>query len=368
MARGSAVNFMFRLCVVAFLFTAFAAAPAFASPPEVVAEGARSVPGGRTIQVIVAQAEIQSNINRSRIAQAAGGGMLMALIDASVEQSRAKKAEAAITPLREALAGFDAEALAKSTTTAIVEAAPWLGPVAVSFGKDSSLSGKSTFLDAAGAEQVAFFEYTYDLSANFDAVRVKLLIQFANRALPESKGKTPKPESRLSDRNLAYSQTIVTMVALASPSEEIEQNVPRWSTDNAAPARAALTAAFKQVARFAPRALALTEADLKAMKGKDRKRMAVGEFGGRQQPDAEPGTLIWGDEGFAYIQTADATPAEAPPAAAPATEATPAEAPPAEAPPAEAPPAETPPAETPPAETPPAETAPEPAPSAAPAP
>ena len=104
------------------------------------------------------------------------------------------------------------------------------------------------------------------------------------------------------------------------------------------------------------------------MKGKDRKRMAVGEFGGRQQPDAEPGTLIWGDEGFAYIQTADATPAEAPPAAAPATEATPAEAPPAEAPPAEAPPAETPPAETPPAETPPAETAPEPAPSAAPAP
>ena len=99
---------MFRLCVVAFLFTAFAAAPAFASPPEVVAEGARSVPGGRTIQVIVAQAEIQSNINRSRIAQAAGGGMLMALIDASVEQSRAKKAEAAITPLREALAGFDA--------------------------------------------------------------------------------------------------------------------------------------------------------------------------------------------------------------------------------------------------------------------
>jgi hypothetical protein len=294
----------------------FAGAPALAGPPKVVAEDLRTLPGGRALQVIVAQGEIQSNINQSMLAVAAGGGLLFALIDAAIEEERAKKAEAAITPLREALAGFDADALSRSTTAAIVEATPWLQPVSETFVRDSSVAGKSAYLDAAGADQVSFFEYSYDVAADFAAVRVKLLMQFANRAVPEVKGKAAKPERRVAERYLAYSQTVTTIVSLPSPSKEIEENALRWAADDAVLARAALTEAFHQVRRFAPRALALSEADLKVMKGKDRKRMALGGFGGRQQPDAEPGALIWGDEGFTYAATMAETQPAAPEQAA----------------------------------------------------
>lgn len=308
------------LGIAVSIFVVLTSTAAVAGPPEFVEDSARTVPEGRAAQTIVAQSEVQSDINKSMVGTATGGGMLGALIDASIEQSRAKKAEAAITPLREALAGFNADDLAQSVTKATVEATPWLQPVAVTFAKDSSVAGKSGVLDAAGAGQVAFFEYTYDVAPAFESVRVKLSMQFANRALPPTKNnKTPKPESRVSDRNLVYAQTITSIVLLPSASEELEENAPRWSADNAVLARKALTQAFHQVERFAPRALALNEADIKAMKGKDRKRMGLGGFYGRQQPDADPGTLIWGDEGFVYAQAIDETQPAAVAAPEPAT-------------------------------------------------
>src|SRR5438477_8257185 len=70
------------------------------------------VAGGRSLRVLVAQAEIKSDINLSNIAVATGGGLLGGLIGAAVDSAHAKKAEQLITPLRTAIADVDVDAMA----------------------------------------------------------------------------------------------------------------------------------------------------------------------------------------------------------------------------------------------------------------
>src|SRR4051812_38476632 len=70
-------------------------------PPE-----SRVVAGGRNQLVTVPQNEIAAGINESNLTAAMGGGLLFALIDAGVNNSRAKKAEAAIVPVRNALVDY----------------------------------------------------------------------------------------------------------------------------------------------------------------------------------------------------------------------------------------------------------------------
>ena len=56
------------------------------------------------------QQEMNASITPSNIAQFTGGGLIPALIDAGINSSRAKRAEAAVAPIRDALIGFDVSA------------------------------------------------------------------------------------------------------------------------------------------------------------------------------------------------------------------------------------------------------------------
>ncbi len=268
-----------------------------AAAPNFIAEPARVVAGGRAIQVLVAQAEIKSEINPSNIAVATGGGLLGGLLAAAQDASRAKKAEAAIEPVRAALAGFDADGLALATTKAALGQVAWFQPVAIVFGKDSSVLGENAVLDKTTAAQVAFIEYSYDLSPSFDSVRVVAKLQFANKALPAS---STKPEARLNARNLAYAQSITSIVILPAPGD-INANAASWSADGAKKARAALTVAFGTIEKLLPRTLTLTEDETKAMNAKDKPRGVAGGFSGRIQSTDGPVTLLWAG-GFVHAQ------------------------------------------------------------------
>ncbi|HEX6741853.1 MAG TPA: hypothetical protein VF079_08685, partial [Sphingomicrobium sp.] len=138
-----------------------------------------AVAGGRSLRVLVAQSEIKSDINLSNVAVATGGGLLGALIGAAVDSARAKKAEALITPVRVGMTGLDADAMAIETAKAAFAGAQWNTAAEPNFSKDSSPAGKSAYLDSNPTAQTAFVEYTYDLSPNFDAVRVVESIQVA---------------------------------------------------------------------------------------------------------------------------------------------------------------------------------------------
>jgi hypothetical protein len=327
--------------IVALLLSVLSTAAFAATPPFTASEEVRNIEGGRTVHVQVAQAELKADINKSNMTQAAGGGALFALIDASVESSRAEKAEAAIGPLRDALSGFDVDALALATAKNSISETSWLNPATIEFSKDTSIAGRSALLDASPTEQIAFFEYTYDASPDFSSIRVVLTIQFANRTPPASKRKEPKPEDRLKPKNLAYTQKVTSVVMLPSPAEDdLDANVARWSADDGALARQALTNAFAQIERLTPRTLELGDDDIKAMNDrKQHKKIVAGGFRGREQ-EYEPGTLLV--DGSSFVHVATLPEAEAPEEASadaggnegdqPSEDQSPAEEPKAEAP------------------------------------
>ncbi len=136
-------------------------------------------------------------------------------------------------------------------------------------------------LDSSGAIQVAFVEYSYDLSPDFSSLRVVAKLEFANKTGPAAAQK--KPELRVSRKNLAYAQQITSIVSLPTPSEDITANASRWSAGGGKAARQALTTAFGEIEKLLPRTLALTAEDVKAMSGKDRPKGKAGGFAGRVQ-------------------------------------------------------------------------------------
>jgi hypothetical protein len=287
------------LCA-AIIAAPWGAAAVAAGPSNVLAESARTVAEGRALHILVAQSEIKSDINPSNLAVATGGGMLGGLLAASQNAKRAKKAEAAIEPLRAALTGFDFDGLALEAGKASVAPVVWFQPSAVSFGKDSSPVGRSATLDKSSSGQTAFVEYTYDVSPDFSSVRVASNIQFANKTMPVGKG--VKPEARLSPKNLAYTFTITSVVSLDSSSEDINLNAAKWSADGGKLARAALAKGLETIKALTPRALALTAADIKLMSGKDKPKGGAGGFAGRVQESTPAGTLLW-TGGFVHAQT-----------------------------------------------------------------
>ncbi|HEY3948324.1 hypothetical protein [Phenylobacterium sp.] len=269
------------------------ATAAAADSKNILAESARSIEGGRSVSVLVAQDELKSDINQSRVAVAGGGGLLLALIDVKVNSDRANRAEREIKPLRAALTGFDADALAKDTTASALAKLAWFQPGAVTFGRDATIQGLSAALDASAAPQQAIFQYSYDAVPDFSALRVTLTIRIANKALAAGQ----KPESRLAPKALVYSQQIVSVIALPSPSKDGEENAVQWTADNGKLARAALTTGFTQIGVLIPRALEKSQADVDALKHGKRTGDQGTHLTGWPMDNAADGTVLYDYDG-----------------------------------------------------------------------
>jgi voltage-gated potassium channel Kch len=271
-----------------------------ATPKNILVETARPAEGGRTIQVLVGQEEMKSDINPSNVVVATGGGLLGALVDAGINAERAKKAEAAIQPVRAALTGYDADALARDTTAAALAKVTWFQPVATAFSRDTSIPGKIAVLDASATDQIAFFQYSYDVAPDFSSVRVAVNIQIASKTLPAGK----KPDYRLQPKALIYTQTLTSVVTLPATAKDINENAGQWAADNGKLARQAIVAGFGELGQLIPQALALSEADLKAMTTKTKKFTVVGGFNGRIQDQGPSGTLLLTPTGgLVHVQT-----------------------------------------------------------------
>ena len=273
------------------------AGPALAAGHRnVLPEGARAAPEGRAVVVLTPQAELSSNINPSMVDVAMGGGVLGVLIDAKIDSDRSKKAESLITPIRASLHDFDADQLAIDTVHAAVEGVPWFQAKAEAFGRDNSPPSKSDLLSASAAGQVAFFECIYDTAPDFGSIRVAVTFSLANKAAPAG----AKPESRLSGKNLVFVQTVTSVVQLDNPGAA-DANAARWSANGGALARKALTLAFADTGRLVPRALVLTDDDVKRM-GANGERKTIAHVSGRSQEEGPDGTLLF-NGGLIHVQT-----------------------------------------------------------------
>ena len=282
---------------VAVVFSSITAQPAFADTPGTISPVFVQQHQSRSVRVLVAQSEIKSDINASNLAVVTGGGMLGGLIAAAQNSARARQAEELIAPVRTALLDLDADALALNSARSGLGGVPWLSSAPVTFGKDSSPVGRSEFLDTSDVGQVAFIEYTYDLSPSFDALRVVANIQFANKALPMSRGRAGKPEDRVKAKNLAFARSITVAVLLPNADPDDKQaNAVRWAASNGDHARRALAQAFAKLAELTPRTLTLSDTDVTALKDRKKERASFAGLSGRLIERRGDETLFWANQ------------------------------------------------------------------------
>jgi len=237
-----------------------------------VAPEARAIEGGRSVYVMVPQAEIQPNINISNLTAAAGGGLLFALIDAGVNNARAKEAEKQVIPLREALVGFEVDPRIQAASAATLGGLGWLDVRATKFSKDPSGDAMLAALDAGATPQLLVLRYDYETSADFSAIVVSLHASLVNKATPKGK----KPTVRQQAKYLPYTHTFRSFVLLPDPNpKDATANVQAWAADGAKAARTAIELGIQRCGEQLVRSLGYTAAEAASLTKRNKRKMAA---------------------------------------------------------------------------------------------
>lgn len=285
-----------------------------AFPPE-----ARTVEGGRDVQVVVSQAEIKPNIHISSITSATGGGLLFAAIDAGVNNARAKDAELAIVPLRESLVGYDFDPRVQLASSNLLTGLGWFDPKQQKFSKDESPASILAAVDAAGTSQLMVLNYTYETSADFSALVVTMKGTLVNKAVPQGK----KPEVRLQPKFLKWTQSVRSFILLpgANPKDPAA-NVRAWSADKGAKARAALETGIDRCEHLMARSLAFSADEFASMNKRNKRNMSTVPGVTGWEIDAKPTYTVYYEAGqLTQVENFGAAPASASGAAPAATPA-----------------------------------------------
>lgn len=265
--------------------------------PMTLAANERTIAGGRSVQIILSQTQIETTIDVGRVASSAnGGGLLGAIIISEMDDKREalshsarQRAEATIAPLRQALQGFDVNGLAVATTKAALAKPAWFQPISIDITSDQAIQSRPSFLASLKSPQFALIGYRYETSPDFTQIRVIAEIQLGRGGA--IKGGKPMLTP-------FYRQRVASIMQLRKPSFEPSENAATWSADGGRLAKAALTSAFGRLERLMPLALNLSESELRAIRAKGReKAYAAGYYGPLVERNIEgpSETLIWVD-------------------------------------------------------------------------
>jgi hypothetical protein len=268
---------LLHLVALAFLVSGCATTPNHALAPA-----ARTLDGGREVLVTVAQGEIKTNINKSNVAAAGGGGLLLALVDVGIEQHRATVAETAVAPLRNALIGFDFDSEVQSQTKATLNSLDWFGAQRFSFAKELTSQSRANDMAHAQTKQVAFFDYDYGVSIDFDAIELHLTVTVADKqavAQNEAANKLP------------YQQKHKVVIPLRGAAKDKDENVRHWAADNAALAKRALEDSLRDIQGMVKQGLTQS-ADAVAKMAKSE-RVTAGAYSGTLIDYSNGATTLW---------------------------------------------------------------------------
>lgn len=190
------------------------------------------------------QQEIGTSINRSNLT-AAGGGLILALIDAGVNNSRAKRAEGAASSIRDSLIDYrPADVLAQALKTALAsQTSVTLEDVQVVQIKDVSTLPER--VKATPNKSVVVLDMTYELQPDFGGTRVVVTAS----AHPANGKPAPSSETRGKLPPLCYfnvfSSTYRFPFAAGTKPEEAAKV---WSSTEGRLAKEVLDRSFTEIA------------------------------------------------------------------------------------------------------------------------
>lgn len=199
------------------------------------------------ILVSVDSQEIGTTIDAST-AGAAAGGLIGAIVDISIENARAKKAEQAIVPLRNALIGYDASAIFAAAVQNEVSSAPWLKDAKIQTSQTAGQNSVTALLSKATGNSVLIINVDYYLTPKFDAIIVSARAELRAR----SAALMQKAEKRDTDEVplLYYNKLSVASILGTAASKDKEPNAKLWSEENGKKAREALDIGLSEIAKM----------------------------------------------------------------------------------------------------------------------
>lgn len=234
----------------------------------------------------ISQSEIYVFVPASNVGTATGGGLIGALIDASVDADRAKKSETAIKPLRDAMVDFDADSLLRDDLKASLSKIDWLHVSGVKVVKDASVLSTDKAVTESKGGAVLIVSADYHLSADGAELDVILSANmFANNAgLAALKSKDAKGTP--SDiHNAIYRNTVTFKATAPGATGNRDMNIAAWSTNQGEPLRAALKEGSARVARMMASDL---EGEMTAMRRDPARRGALLAFMPPSSDRAQP--------------------------------------------------------------------------------
>lgn len=191
------------------------------------------------------QQEIGTSINRSNLTVAAGGGLLFALIDSGINNSRAKKAESAASSIRDALIDYKpAEVLAAALKVNLSpESALPLEDVQIVQIKDTKTIPER--ISANASKTVVILDTSYQLLPNFDGAKVSIVVSI--HPATGKMGKLTTTRSKLPP--LCYFNVFSSVHYFPMPGKvQAAEAAKLWSSGEGQRAREILDHAFAETA------------------------------------------------------------------------------------------------------------------------
>jgi hypothetical protein len=199
--------------------------------------------------VCLAQQEIGTDITRSNITAVTGGGLLFALVDAGIENSRAKKAEKHVTPVRDTLIGYNLGEVLNASLKKQLATCDWLKMGTFNVQQVPTLAGLESWIKTAEGDCLLLVDAQYRFTPQFDAIAVSARISLHPR-----KGSlvgAAKVHQRLAPL-VYYNAFSATFRMTDWPGQALaaEDAVKRWAEDGGKRARAALNLGADEIARM----------------------------------------------------------------------------------------------------------------------
>ena len=235
-----------------------------ANAPRVIPMTGEATSQIRSTEIILAlsQQEIGAEINQSNVAAAAGGGLLMALIDTAVNQSRATDAENAITPVKNALVDYDFGRELRAALEQELGKLPWINLQGARTESSPDTKKIEDAVARSSANAVLVVNTSYTLSPDFSLVKVKATVTGHPRT-PElsSVAKKARPDT---DPPLLYRNDFLVANSSGRSYPTPAAAADAWAEDKGKAARAALNNGAADLARRIAADLELARANYQA--------------------------------------------------------------------------------------------------------
>lgn len=213
----------------ALIITSFLVLGCGSTPNFYISSDATNHTGLTDVYISVPQKEITAEIERSQVAAAGGGGLLLALIDVAVENSRASDAEALIQPIKDSLVEIDFVQLFYEHLREELAVVTWLNIQNLKINLDVEEEQKRKNFVEAQADSVLFIDASYSLSSNFSSLKANAFVSLLPKATtlrkfsekPGSKNAQSLPHHL--DNNI-HRDSVSSEIILSSADKDKEEN------------------------------------------------------------------------------------------------------------------------------------------------